>query len=211
MEKKTIGRFISVLRKASGMTQRELAERLFVSDKTVSRWECDECTPDLTLIPAIAEIFGITTDELLRGERSNNASINNEAATEQCGAEFSKLLNKGDIVAMRGDLGAGKTVFTRGFARALGIKEAVSSPTYTIIQEYKTPEGRDFFHLDLYRISDEYSALGFGVDEYLDDPEAYALVEWPERIAGIMPENAVKVNIRHLGGDIREISVSGLR
>ena len=83
MEKKTIGRFISVLRKASGMTQRELAERLFVSDKTVSRWECDECTPDLTLIPAIAEIFGITTDELLRGERSNNASINNEAATER--------------------------------------------------------------------------------------------------------------------------------
>ena len=71
MEKKTVGKFISALRKANGMTQRELGEKLFVSDKTVSRWECDECTPDLSLIPIIAEIFGITTDELLRGERSN--------------------------------------------------------------------------------------------------------------------------------------------
>ena len=71
MEKKTIGKFISALRKANGMTQKELGEKLFVSDKTVSRWECDECTPELSLIPSIAEIFGITTDELLRGERNN--------------------------------------------------------------------------------------------------------------------------------------------
>lgn len=69
MEKKTIGAFISALRRAHGMTQRELGERLFVSDKTVSRWERDECTPDLSLIPEIADIFGVTADELLRGER----------------------------------------------------------------------------------------------------------------------------------------------
>ena len=71
MEKKTIGKFISALRKANGMTQKELGDKLYVSDKTVSRWECDECTPELSLIPSIAEIFGITTDELLRGERNN--------------------------------------------------------------------------------------------------------------------------------------------
>ena len=80
VEKKTIGKFISALRKANGMTQRELGEKLFVSDKTVSRWECDECTPELSLIPSIAEIFGITTDELLRGERNNPAR---EAASEE--------------------------------------------------------------------------------------------------------------------------------
>ncbi len=80
MEKKTIGKFISALRKANGMTQRELGEKLFVSDKTVSRWECDECTPELSLIPSIAEIFGITTDELLRGERNNP---DREAATSE--------------------------------------------------------------------------------------------------------------------------------
>ncbi len=69
MQEKTIGSFISALRRANGMTQKELAERLNVSDKTVSRWERDDGAPDLTLIPVIAEVFGVTCDELLRGER----------------------------------------------------------------------------------------------------------------------------------------------
>lgn len=69
MEKKTFGQFLAQLRHSKGWTQKELGEKLFVSDKTVSRWERDECTPDLDLIPAIAEIFGITTDELLRREK----------------------------------------------------------------------------------------------------------------------------------------------
>ncbi len=81
-EKKTIGAFIAVLRKASGMTQRELAERLNVSDKAVSRWERDECAPDLSLIPVIAEIFDITTDELLRGERKAQKHEEKESPTE---------------------------------------------------------------------------------------------------------------------------------
>lgn len=85
MEKKTIGKFISALRKANGMTQKELGEKLFVSDKTVSRWECDECTPELSLLPSIAEIFGITTDELLRGERNNpeREAISEDMANKQ--------------------------------------------------------------------------------------------------------------------------------
>lgn len=78
MEKKTIGKLIAVLRKANGMTQKELGDRLFVSDKTISRWERDECTPELSLIPVIAEIFGITTDELLRGERLSARSESDE-------------------------------------------------------------------------------------------------------------------------------------
>lgn len=86
MEKKTIGRFIAALRKANGMTQRELAERLNISDKSVSRWECDESYPDLSLIPVLAEIFGVSCDELLRGERispearsENDSSVRSEA------------------------------------------------------------------------------------------------------------------------------------
>ncbi len=75
MQKKTIGAFISALRRAHGMTQRELGDRLFVSDKAISRWERDECTPDLSLIPVIADIFGVTADELLRGERKTSAPI----------------------------------------------------------------------------------------------------------------------------------------
>ena len=83
MEKKTMGKFISVLRKANGMTQQELADKLMVSDKTVSKWERDERMPDISLLPAIAEIFDITTDELLRGERNNpEREINSIEETE---------------------------------------------------------------------------------------------------------------------------------
>lgn len=71
MEKKTIGRFIAALRKANGFTQQEVADKLHVSNKSVSRWERDECAPDLSLIPAIAELFDVTADELLKGERIN--------------------------------------------------------------------------------------------------------------------------------------------
>ena len=84
MEKKTIGGFISALRKANGMTQKDLAERLNVSDKSVSRWENDEGAPDLSLIPVIAEIFGVTCDELLRGERK---SPEERSAEENTAAE----------------------------------------------------------------------------------------------------------------------------
>ncbi len=72
MTRNTIGQFIAALRKANGMTQQEVADRLNVSNKSVSRWERDECSPDISLIPAIAEMFGVTCDELLRGERLNS-------------------------------------------------------------------------------------------------------------------------------------------
>ena len=85
MERKTIGGFIAVLRKANGMTQKELAEKLNVSDKTVSRWERDDGAPDLSVIPVIAEIFGVTCDELLRGERKS-AAQRNDFFVERMGA-----------------------------------------------------------------------------------------------------------------------------
>ena len=84
MEKQTIGKFIAALRKAHGMTQKELGEKLYVSDKTVSRWERDECDPELHLIPVIAEVFGVTADELLRGQRrSESAAPTAETAARQ--------------------------------------------------------------------------------------------------------------------------------
>lgn len=71
MAKNSIGQFIAALRKANGMTQRNVADRLNVSNKAVSRWERDECAPDLSVIPALAEMFGVTCDELLKGERNS--------------------------------------------------------------------------------------------------------------------------------------------
>lgn len=81
MEKKTMGSFIAVLRKAQGMTQKQLAEKLNVSDKSVSRWERDETYPDLNLIPIIAELFGVTADELLKGQRINTEKSQNQNFT----------------------------------------------------------------------------------------------------------------------------------
>ena len=90
-----------------------------------------------------------------------------EEETEAVGRELAQSLPPGRSVLLRGNLGAGKTVFSRGFARGLGITEPVSSPTYTIVQEYELPAGGRLYHLDLYRISDVNAALAFGVDEFL--------------------------------------------
>ena len=83
MERKSIGAFIAVLRKAHGLTQRELAEKLNVSDKTVSRWERDEGCPDLALIPVMAELFSVSCDELLRGERLRREQTEGEAGEKE--------------------------------------------------------------------------------------------------------------------------------
>lgn len=94
MEKKTLGSFLAALRKANGMTQRELAEKLGVSDKAVSRWERDECAPDLTLIPIISEIFGITADELLRGQRATPTSPPATTAPEKTTRQLRHILEE---------------------------------------------------------------------------------------------------------------------
>lgn len=106
MEKKTMGSFIAALRRANGMTQKELAERLNVSDKSVSRWECDEGYPDLSLIPVIAEIFSVTSDELLKGERKTEErsdaqfSEKGKKEKERVKAEAKRRFRSSSIISM---------------------------------------------------------------------------------------------------------------
>ncbi len=129
-----------------------------------------------------------------------------EEETEALGARLAQAVPCGTVLALEGNLGAGKTVFARGFAHGLGIAETVSSPTYTIMQEYPIPDRTQmFFHLDLYRIDGARAALAFGVDEYLNDPDAYVLAEWPQRIAEILPPGTIFVNIRRVDENTREI------
>jgi len=128
--------------------------------------------------------------------------------TEAFGEALAKSLPPGSVVAMHGTLGAGKTVLARGFARGLGITEAVSSPTYTIVQEYDIPgTGNCFYHLDLYRIADENAALGFGVDEFLSDPDAWTLLEWPVRIEKILPPETIHLTINKINENTRSIEI----
>ena len=129
--------------------------------------------------------------------------------TEAAAAALARQLPPGTVIALHGTLGAGKTVFARGFARGLGIVEPVSSPTFTLVQEYPFPGGV-LYHLDLYRIDNSANALAFGVDEYLYDSHAYTLVEWPERIMDILPPHTLHLLLRPLQGtNQRELSLAG--
>ena len=133
---------------------------------------------------------------------------NSEEETEKFAAEFAKNIKLGSIIALHGDLGAGKTVFSRGFARGIGITEPISSPTFTIIQEYPlNSKGNYFYHHDLYRIDNSDAALVFGIDEFLEDENSINLIEWSERISDIMPETTININIKHVNETTREIEI----
>jgi len=123
---------------------------------------------------------------------------NSDQETEDLGRRLAAQLRPGMVLALYGDLGAGKTVLSRGIARGLGIEEPVTSPTFTVVQEYACPDGNLLFHLDMYRIDDEAAALAFGIEEYLYAPDAVTVVEWPERIAGLFDETPAATAIIHL-------------
>jgi len=132
-----------------------------------------------------------------------------EEETEQLAAELANRLPLGSMVALHGNLGCGKTVFARGFARALGIDDYVTSPTFTIVQEYYFGEDSRFYHLDLYRISNSDDAIAFGIDEFLLDPEAYCLLEWPVRIKDLWTKQTVHVYFEHVDEEHRSIRIEG--
>ena len=132
---------------------------------------------------------------------------NSADETRELAAKIAAETPNGTVFALDGNLGTGKTVFASGFARGLGITEPVSSPTYTILQEYPVPGGGIFYHLDLYRIADARAALAFGVDEYLNEPGAWVLAEWPERIETLLPPGTIRLAIRHLSESEREIAL----
>ena len=128
------------------------------------------------------------------------------AQTEAVGEALGKRLQPGSVVAYRGDLGAGKTAFTRGLARGLGAAENVTSPTYTIVNEYLS--GRmPLFHFDMYRLSSSDDLFDIGWEDYLERGGVCA-VEWSENVADAM-EEAVVVTIEKCGEESRRIIIEG--
>ena len=133
-------------------------------------------------------------------------TTNSPAETEALGAALAKCLPAGTVLAYRGDLGAGKTAFTRGLARGLGCREPVTSPTYTIVNEYLT--GRlPLFHFDMYRLGSSDDLWDIGWEDYLDR-NGICAVEWSENVDDAM-ENAVYVTIEKTGEESRRITVEG--
>jgi tRNA threonylcarbamoyladenosine biosynthesis protein TsaE len=124
--------------------------------------------------------------------------------TEALAADLARRLNAGDVVAVSGELGSGKTTFVRGACTALGVAERVTSPTYTIGHRYHGARG-DISHLDLYRFEGVSAAEWGDLEPYFDD--AIAFVEWPEAGEGVLPPPRYAVRLHHLGEGRRTIEI----
>ncbi|WP_027437099.1 tRNA (adenosine(37)-N6)-threonylcarbamoyltransferase complex ATPase subunit type 1 TsaE [Lachnospira multipara] len=134
----------------------------------------------------------------------------NSKETFELGYELGKKAKAGEIYRLEGDLGVGKTVFTQGFAKGLGIEEPINSPTFTIVQEYN--EGRiPLYHFDVYRIADVDEMDEIGYEEYFFS-DGVCLIEWASLVEEIMPEDAIYISIKKdlsKGFDYRLIQIDG--
>lgn len=132
---------------------------------------------------------------------------NSREDTIKIAYEFAGGLKRGDIVCLTGDLGAGKTAFVSGVAKALGYKGYTSSPTFTLINEYMADI--PIYHFDVYRIDFSDEMYDIGIDDYLFG-EGICLIEWPEKIEDILPDNTISVKITKnvdISDDYREILI----
>jgi len=129
-----------------------------------------------------------------------------ENDTVRAGESLGRTLQPGAVVALRGDLGAGKTAFTRGLSAGLGLRASVSSPTFTIVNEYYGEGEIPLFHFDMYRLESENELFDIGWDDYLERGGVCA-VEWSEKVPGAFPEGTIVVEIEGLGGDTRRIEI----
>jgi len=128
----------------------------------------------------------------------------NESETRFEGEKLGRTLSPGTVVALFGELGAGKTTFTRGLAAGLGISMSVSSPTFTIINEYSGTI--PLFHFDMFRLESEDELFDIGWDDYLDRG-GVCVVEWSEKVSGAFLTGAISVKIESLGENSRRLNI----
>ena len=139
--------------------------------------------------------------------------VTSDVQTEEIGRKLAEKLIKLNIkrayIAMKGEMGVGKTVFTRGFVSYFG-RANVKSPTYTIVNEYRVGD-KNVYHFDLYRISDSDDLESIGYHEYVES-DAYSIVEWSERVPEYIPEDAITVTISRVSEDesARDITIEGV-
>ena len=132
--------------------------------------------------------------------------LEDEEATLDLAAAIAALARPGDAILLEGGLGSGKTVFARGFLRALGVEEEVPSPTFTLLQAYDTAQG-SVWHFDLYRLKRPEEVLELGFEE--GRAEAMLLIEWPDRLGPYRPLDALTVELRIASSSVRLAELSG--
>jgi tRNA threonylcarbamoyladenosine biosynthesis protein TsaE len=133
----------------------------------------------------------------------NNVSLEK---MKEVAAEVWELLPAKGVVCFNGEMGAGKTTFINALAKIAGVTEETSSPTFSIVNEYRTANNNKLYHFDCYRIEDETEAMDFGIEEYFED-QAISLVEWPSKIESLLPAQRLEVSIVMNSQELRDIKL----
>jgi len=152
-------------------------------------------------------LFGEEPKKITVENLGNKFISKSEADTFAFAQSFAKKLSGGETITLSGELGAGKTVFAKGLAKGLGVKEEVVSPTFTIMNEYES--GRlKLYHYDAYRLRSGEEAIETGLADYFGVKDGVCLIEWSENIASALPKKLIKIEIKYTGESSREIVVN---
>lgn len=128
------------------------------------------------------------------------------ATLPEAAARLLDQVKEGGVIALHGEMGTGKTTFSTAFCKALGVTGTVNSPTFSLVNEYRTPAGKTIYHMDWYRLRDEAEAVQAGMEEYLYSG-ALCLVEWPERAPGILPPGTRHVLLEVVDAQTRRLTL----
>ncbi len=141
--------------------------------------------------------------------------------TQELARKFAKELRSGDVVALYGDLGGGKTTFVQGLAEGLGIEKRIISPTFIIVRKYDfkrkmqnakckatAQNFKSFYHIDLYRIESERYLEGLGIEEIINDPKNIVVIEWAEKLRNTLPKKRWDIKFEYLDEDKRKITIN---
>lgn len=129
--------------------------------------------------------------------------------TKKLAIGIAKKIKKGDVIALYGDLGSGKTTFTRFLVKALGLESRVQSPTFVVVRKY-VGDKLTLNHIDLYRLLSQEEAKDIGIEEILLDSETVTVIEWPEIIENLLPKKTIRINFKYIGENERNITLQNL-
>lgn len=127
--------------------------------------------------------------------------------TQKLGRDFAKNIKAGDIIALHGELGSGKTTFTQGLAKGLGIKHRIISPTFIIVRTHTVNKGQIFSHIDLYRIGTEEDLEELGIKEILENLANIIVIEWSEKLGSLLPRKRWDVRFEYVDENKRKITI----
>ncbi len=148
--------------------------------------------------------------DVILGKHDLDFVSRSEAQTRRLGARLAELLRPGDVICLVGELGTGKTCFAQGVGCGLGAKEPITSPTFTLINEYRGAGMRlPFYHIDLYRIESAKDLLSLGLEDYFYG-EGVCVIEWADRARGALPQEHLWVRLRHVDETKRAILMRGV-